>query len=399
MFPELMIAVLLGICFGIFTGLIPGIHINLVALLLFQFAPLLLLKVSVLALACFIIAMAVTHTFLDFLPSIFFGAPEADTSLGVLPGHKMLLEGKAFDAIKLTVIGSLGALLLAVLFIPIMFLLVGKLYPFLKVHIGMILAMIVCYMLMKDGKRKWNVFVFFLSGIFGLIVLNMPGLKDPLLPMLSGLFGISTLLLSLQQQARIPPQCKRETVVVPKKTSLQAIVASTITGMFTAFFPGMGSAQGAVLASQFVSKLGNHGFLILVGGINTVNFVLSLVTLIALEKARNGAVLTIAKLMVPVPIQVLPVFVGSALCAGGVATFLALFFGRVFGRVVERLNYQRMVYCILFLVTAVVVLFSGFLGLLVLVIATAIGLIPALKNTPRNHAMGCLLLPVIVWLL
>jgi len=44
-------------------------------------------------LVVFIIAMSVTHTFLDALPAIFLGAPDADQVLNVLPGHRLLLQG------------------------------------------------------------------------------------------------------------------------------------------------------------------------------------------------------------------------------------------------------------------------------------------------------------------
>jgi TctA family transporter len=37
--------------------------------------------------------------------------------------------------------------------------------------------------------------------------------------------------------------------------------------------------------------------MILVGGLNTVNFVLSLVTFLVLDKARNGAVIAIKELI------------------------------------------------------------------------------------------------------
>ena len=37
-------------------------------------------------------------------------------------------------------------------------------------------------------------------------------------------------------------------------------------------FPGLGGAQGAVIAMQFAGNIGDHGFMILMGGINTVNF-------------------------------------------------------------------------------------------------------------------------------
>ncbi len=44
-----------------------------------------------------------------------------------------------------------------------------------------------------------------------------------------------------------------------------------------------------------------------------------------------------------------------------------------------------------------VIYFSGIIGLLILVTSTAIGIIPALIGVKRSNAMGCLLLPVILF--
>jgi len=61
MFLEFLIAALLGILAGIFTGLIPGIHINLVSLLVVSSSAYLLDIFSFTALGVFIISMAMNH--------------------------------------------------------------------------------------------------------------------------------------------------------------------------------------------------------------------------------------------------------------------------------------------------------------------------------------------------
>lgn len=396
-FLQLTIAILLGISAGIITGLIPGIHINLVSLLLLSASPLLLKYTNPIVLCCFIIAMAITHTFLDALPSIFLGAPDADQALNVLPGHKLLLEGKGFEAVKLTVIGSLLCLLLAVLFIPAMLIISKTVYPLLKGYIGYLLILIVVFMVLKDKKRLLNIMVFLISGVLGLIVLNMPTLKDPLFPLLSGLFGTSMLIVSLTQKVSIPKQSFKETISVEKKHVAQAIGAGTIAGSLTGFFPGLGPAQGAVLASQLTRNIGDYGFMILVGGINTVNFVLSLVTLYTIEKARNGAVIVVSKLLENYTTITLITFICAALIAGAAATFLALKISKLFARLISRINYTAVVCGVIFLITSLVFYFSGILGILVLIVSTAIGIIPSLTGVARNHQMGCLILPVILF--
>ena len=40
---------------------------------------------------------------------------------------------------------------------------------------------------------------------------------------------------------------------------------------------------------------------------------------------------------------------------------------------------------------------SGFLGLLILIIGSFLGMVPVLLNVGRNHLMGCLLIPVILF--
>ena len=119
MLIEIILVILIGILAGIFTGLIPGIHINLIALLILSSAPALLSVTSPLMISIFIISMSITHTFLDTIPSVFLGAPESSTALSVLPGHKLLLQGKGYEAVMLTLIGSFLALILAICLAPL----------------------------------------------------------------------------------------------------------------------------------------------------------------------------------------------------------------------------------------------------------------------------------------
>ena len=86
---EIIIATLLGILIGVFTGLTPGVHINLVATLVLSSSAVFLGYISPLVLAVFIVSMSVVHTFMNAIPAIYLGAPEDEANaLNVLPGHK-----------------------------------------------------------------------------------------------------------------------------------------------------------------------------------------------------------------------------------------------------------------------------------------------------------------------
>ena len=209
LFFELLGAVFLGIIAGIITGLIPGVHINLVSILLVSLSGYLLGFVDGIILGAFIISMAITHTFLDVLPAIFLGAPDADTALGVLPGHRLLLQGMGYEAVKLTVVGSLFSLIFALIFFPVFIKIVPGIYEGLQKWIGFILVAVVVYMLLSEkdlDSKFWASIVFLLSGILGMIVLGFPNLEQPLFPMLSGLFGISMLIVSLSNNVELPKQ-------------------------------------------------------------------------------------------------------------------------------------------------------------------------------------------------
>src|SRR5438445_2608412 len=111
---EIFLFIILGTVLGVLTGLIPGLHVNtlipiLVTLPFFTNSPELF--------SVFLICLGVSQIFSSFIPSIFLGAPEEDTALSVLPGHRILLEGKGLEAIKLVALSGCLSLFLTVVLI------------------------------------------------------------------------------------------------------------------------------------------------------------------------------------------------------------------------------------------------------------------------------------------
>ncbi|MFH0798366.1 MAG: tripartite tricarboxylate transporter permease, partial [Candidatus Woesearchaeota archaeon] len=223
-------------------------------------------------------------------------------------------------------------------------------------------------------------------------------LKDPLFPLLSGLFGTSMLLLSIKDNTKIPEQ-KTAGIEFEKKKGVKATLCSVVAGWFCSFMPGLGPSEAAILGSTFFKDLGNKGFLILTGGLGTVNMALSLVTFYTLNKARNGAIVTVSEIITNVDYNTFLIFWGVSLTVGGIATVLASKLSKIFAKLMCRINYKILCISIVCLVTFLVIIISGWLGLLVLAISTLFGMIPALKNVGRNHMMGCLLVPVMIYFL
>src|SRR3990172_13137024 len=145
MLIEILIFLLLGILAGTFTGLFPGIHINLIGTAIASGTISFLAGVDALYFAVFITSMSIAHVFLDFIPSIFLGAPEDGTELSVLPGHEMLKQGLGSEAVALTSQGCLyGLFIFLISILPLYliakqvntFLSVSKLIPFLLILIS-----------------------------------------------------------------------------------------------------------------------------------------------------------------------------------------------------------------------------------------------------------------------
>ncbi len=401
MFLDIIVAIFIGAALAIITGLTPGIHINLVSLFVLSISPVLLDYVSPLFLASAIISMSIVHTFLDFLPSIYLGAPESETALATLPGHVLLLKGMGYEAIKLSAIGSLLCLMITVVLFPLLILSVPFIFRYLQDYIGWILLAIVAFMIIREmdiRKILWSTFLFLASGVLGLIVFSTPNVKEPLFPLLSGLFGVSILLKSLSEKVVIPPQVISDVIRVPGKELLRSLLSGTFSGALLPIFPGLGPAQSAILGSQFLGKKAStYSFMILVAGTGTVSMLMSLVTLYTIDKARNGSIVVVQEILKTVDLNQVILFASVALIAGGLATYMLLNLAKVFSNVITKVNYSKLCLGIIIFITLMVFHFSGRLGLLILFVSTSLGLVPAIVKIGRNHAMGVLLLPVILY--
>ncbi len=399
MILEILIVVLIGCFAGTITGLTPGLHINLVSLIMLGISPFLLGYTNVIAISAFIISMSITHTFTDFISATYLGAPGEDTALAVMPAHRLLMKGMGHEAVRLTVIGSLACLLATIALSPLLVFVVPLVFKQLKNYIPWILIFIILIIILREDsahKKFWAAIVAALSSILGMIVLNIPNLKDPLLPMLGGLFGISVLALSLSKMTRLPIQRDTEHVQIRGKDLAKSIGSGIFSGSLVSIFPGLGPAQAAVLASQFVKKTEQYAYLILVGGINTVSMVLSLVTLFTIEKARNGSIIVVQQLLQNIDKNTFALFMAVALIAGGIATFLTLYVSKIFSKMINKINYPFLNMLIITFVSALVLYFTGWIGILILLIATFIGLIANLIDVSRSNLMACLIVPIVL---
>ena len=393
MLIEIIIALLAGVLIGTFTGLFPGIHINLVGAFLVSISASYLYGINIIYLVTFISSMAITHTFMDFIPSIFLGCPDADTGLSILPGHEMLKEGEGYQAIMRTAYGGLvSVFLLVILAFPLSFI-VSKTYPLIQKIIPFILILVCITMILSERKKFKAATVLLLTGILGLCVLNL-NINESLLPLLSGLFGSSMLLMSINQNTKIPKQnliFKKLNFKKLIKPVSGALIASPLCG----FLPGLGGGQAAVIGNQ-ISKTDGKGFLILLGAVNVLVMGFSFVSLYSISKTRTGAAVAIQSLIGTINSNVLILILCVCLISGILSFFLVKVISIKFLKIMEKINYKKLSIGIIILLSVLILLISGIWGFVIFIISTATGMYCISLNVKKTQMMGCLLIPTII---
>jgi putative membrane protein len=94
------------------------------------------------------------------------------------------------------------------------------------------------------------------------------------------------------------------------------------------------------------------------------------------------------------------VYLLIALLLGGMLSyFLTLKIGKVFARHFVNAPYGLVVKLTITMIVVLVFLFTGVVGVFVLVVATFIGLLPIEWGVRRSHCMGVLLVPIILYFL
>ncbi len=392
------LALLLGILAGTFTGLIPGVHINLISVILvsnlFLFE-----KFNPIIPAVFIVSMAISHTFLDFIPSVFLGAPEEDTFLSILPGHEMLKEGKAHEAVVLTIYGSLAALAIILIFTPIFIFIIPAFYARLQIILPFILIFISAYLILREKYIITSLVVFVLAGFLGFASLNLP-VKQPLLPLLTGLFGTSALIISLKEKTKIPEQTATplKQIKINKKEFFKSTISSIISAPLCSFLPGIGSGHAAVIGSEIIPQ-STRGFMFLLGAINTIVMGLSFVTLFVIDRTRTGAAVAIKEILKEVSIQNLTAILIATILAGLISALLGIKISKIFSKNINKISYAKISTAVIILLIMINLIFSNLLGLLVLLTGTALGIFTIKSGVRRINLMGCLLVPTIIFYL
>lgn len=398
---EIMLFVFMGICIGVFAGLCPGIHINTTIPLLLSFS---VFIEDPMCIAALIISVSVTEMFIDQVPAIFIGSPDADTALCVLPGHRLLFDGRGYEAIKLTVIGGLGALVVSLLFIAIAADWFSVLYEVTRPFIHFVIIGVVAFMILSEKVPKkigYAALVIAVTGFLGILTLNssIVSQENVLFPVLTGLFGLSSMIISFSESSSIPEQGDDNGLLISRKDMIKSVLLASFAGIMVGFLPAVGISEAAVMTQYLGGSSSSRGFLMTTSGINVANDAFSLVSLYLVGNPRSGASVAIQKVIGdPSAFQTL-LLTGIILFASGIAALLTLFLGKKIPNMLSKLNYRMLNVAVIIFITSLIFIMTGFYGLLILFASTSVGLLCAFLEVRRSQCMGVLLIPTILFYL
>jgi putative membrane protein len=391
---EIFLYILLGLVFGIIFGLIPGLHPNIVAL----FIPLIAtIDAGPANMIAFIVTVAVSNTFVDFVPSMLLGAPEPGKELAALPAHRMLLEGSGYEAVKLAVVGGVGAVILISALLPLTSFVIPAVYAIVKPYTWLLLAFIVFLIISSENSNRKKLISFVCFVLAGMIGIFSSSLSIDrilvLFPMLSGLFGVSMLLISTQNKLRI--RKKAADTVISSRQTRRAVLFGSLGGFFSGLLPGVGASEVAALSS--VDK-NEKSFLMTVGAVTIANTVMSMLAIWLISNPRSGAAVMMDQL-VSIGTNEAIFIAAVSLAVAGISAVITLRTTRKFLKKIENTDYTKINWAVITVILAATALFTGLQGLLLLGTCTALGIYANKSGIRRSTLMGVLILPTILFYL
>lgn len=222
----------------------------------------------------------------------------------------------------------------------------------------------------------------------------------------SGLFGISTILFSLNDNSTIPHQNKFYDLDIDN-AKIKSIITGGTTGAILGFLPGFGPAQGSVIAQSASGQSNNDdenttNFLLAISGLNTSDCLFSLIAIYLIGNPRSGIAIYMSYLISEFNLSHLIVFIFASLIAVSLSLALCLKLGDSFSKLMSGIDYRKLSIAVIILQVILLYIFGLYYQAplpyltLMLVTSAAMGLLPHYLDVGKSHLMGVLIIPAII---
>lgn len=390
--------IILGLLLGIISGVIPGLHVNLISLLIIQNILFLQNYFSTLEIAITILTLTFTSLFFGTLAEIFTGIPDESQVSNALPGHQLVLKGLGYEAVFYTTVGKFFAIISLLLLSPLLFIFLPQTYTMVKPYTGyFLIAISLMAIYSHKGIRLKSLALFLFSGTLGILMLNSSFIKEPIFLLFVGSFGITSMLDSLFEKSKIPPQ-KITSPSIPFKEVIKTAFSITPLGIFFSLFPAIGPSHISIMSGKIVKKQTDN-LLLLSSIISSLNVIASIFTLYLINKARNDPIVNVGAILKTITFQNLLLFITVILVVSTISVLLVLWISKKFLHLMTKINYFLLNSVLLLFLVILTFILTGFQGLLIIIVCTALGLYATHNEISRQHIMGALIIPVMCYYL
>lgn len=413
-------ASVIGALAGGLAGCVPALHVyNLLGVIMLLAGGPCIGTIPAEWVDALVAGMIVSWAIVNSLPAIFLSSPDESALFTVMPGHRHLMSGRGYEAVLLTALGSAGGIAALLLGSTLAPRLLSPIHATLSPHYHWILWSVIAFMLLSEwpqgrtaalptldrflsGTRNatMGLLTFALSGLLGFVLLYRPSLASAppgqtLTPAFAGLFALPWLIMNLISRTRPPAQQISDSLPVEPREIIHGVVSGTLGGAFAAFIPVVSGGIGGMLAGHATTLRNDRAFLVSQGASKTVYYAGALLLWFVpgLHLARGGGASLLRGLHAP-PLDSYGTIV-AALALATATSLLALpFLARTLVWTINRCGHQTISWIALGLIVLGIGSLTGPGGWGVMLVATAIGLIPVLSGSRRMNALGIILLPL-----
>jgi len=417
------IAALIGVLVSVLASLIPGLHIyNVIALtMLFSFAAAdLFAAVHPLVLTSFMIGMVVSFSMLFTISSQYMQPNDDSFRSIMLPHERFLLEGRAHEAVMISALGSLIAIMIITLLFPVITPVFALIRKITQPHIYWIVGLVIAFIMMTEwpkdhgvGKTGWQkfwdgwvqlsmgYFTFIVAGILGMFVffntiIPVENSFQSLMPLFVGLFAVPSQIMTIITKIKVPKQHICESIECAPHDIMRGGASGFLAGMFASVIPGMTPGPALLLTGHLTVTSGERQFLI-GGGVGRIIYYVGALLLFFMPGVfmrRGGAAINISLFFVPETAEQFYMISGIIALTGAVSFLLSGWFSRLCARLVEAYDYKyfSIAGCaVLIFLTAWI---CSWQGLVLLAVSTALGLVPNFWHSRRLNLLAVLMVPI-----
>ena len=372
-----------GIVLGILSGLLPGLHSNTIIAIISN------LGFSNDQLAFIIIALMPAHILVSYIPSIFFGIPDQNTVVSILPGQRLVLKGKGLLALKVVLLSSLIAILLSIAFFYFSLNFFEAVYSFLRDYVKYIVLVLAVLFISKSKNVPFAIAIFIIAGLLGYSSFNLK-MNDPFLPLFSGMFAMAAFFN--YSKTTLP---KQKDITINDFGFIKYSFLGVILGIFSDILPGISSASQVAILLTIFMNLETVEYLAAISSITVSQAIFTLATSAAIGKSRMGTTAMLANVFdIKNNLFLLVVaFLISAAVVSAIVYLIRKRVGNLAGIDFSKFNLLLAIYLV-----AIVFILDGFVGLAILTLASLLGYATIKLDIERTNLMGAIIIPTLLLL-